>query len=617
MKRMDQWVNEACGEELKRVKPIPVDEQAVLTKTLEKLGLSQEKLPWQEKGTPDFEALEPVLVEYPEPEKKRSWTWRLAQAAVACFALFLVGYMVSPAISGLLGSGGGPGAAGSSVSIVSALSEEQLQEINERQIKELEEELRNKKSHWIFGNNVELLNFSVKESGDMDLWVALMDEKFQDEAELQKIELALYQEKDDGTRERLEDYGTQRYIPENAGEAGCVFAGCVFKAPIPEETLFLLVTYQGETLAEFPIDVKNQCIDEEALRIQISPEEAYFNVENASGLAVWENNTLRLSLRADTNLNPNSKNVQYFYSLALDGKVMDEYKDTSLNSFRQWEWQEDGTWLNQRVEIPLTKSFLNQFAEPPEEGFLNLVTTYVYQPENGEEQHKQFTQTLTFKLEGDFPKAPVVGNLTGDKTGVEGIISAEQLKAEQEMLEEMLKMQEKAQSNELFHIGNCVVGNVELKNFSVEGESKAAGALVKLLDEKFQDEAELQEVELALYREKDDGTRERLGDHGTQRYISGGDTSVVGCEFKGPVSEETLFLVVTYQEETLAEFPIDVKNQCIDEAAFAEKNGGGVVSAIGGQEARIIITSDDKVYTTGDDTTLTISGNRVKITKAR
>lgn len=477
MKRMDQWVNEACGEELKRVKPIPVDEQAVLTKTLEKLGLSQEKLPWQEKGTPDFEALEPVLVEYPEPEKKRSWAWRLAQAAVACFALFLVGYMVSPAISGLLGSGGGPGAAGSSVSIGSALSEEQLQEINERQIKELEEELRNKKSHWIFGNNVELLNFSVKESGDMDLWVALMDEKFQDEAELQKIELALYQEKDDGTRERLEDYGTQRYIPENAGEAGCVFAGCVFKAPIPEETLFLLVTYQGETLAEFPIDVKNQCIDEAA-----------FAEQNA-----WENSG----------------------------------------------------------------------------------------------------------------------------TDTEGIISAEQLKAEQEMLEEMLKMQEKAQSNELFHIGNCVVGNVELKNFSVEGESKAAGALVKLLDEKFQDEAELQEVELALYREKDDGTRERLEDHGTQKYISGGDTSIVGCEFKGPVSEETLFLVVTYQEETLAEFPIDVKNQCIDEAAFAEKNGGGVVSAIGGQEARIIITSDDKVYTTGDDTTLTISGNRVKITKAR
>lgn len=481
MKRMDQWVNEACGEELKRVKPISVDEQAVLTKTLEKLGLSQEKLPWQEKGTPDFEAFEPVLVEYPEPEKKRSWAWRLAQAAVACFALFLVGYMVSPAISGLLGSGGGPGAAAPGFTDPSVQS-----------------------------------------------------------------------------------------VPAVSANAE-----------------------------------------------MIPPEEAYFDAW-VSDTAVCENNVLKLSLRADTNLNPNSESVQYFYSLALDRKVMGEYQETSLNSFRRWERQKDDTWLNEQVEIPLAKSFLNQFANSPEEGFLDLVVTYVYPGENGEEQPKQFTQTLTFKLEGDFPKAPVVGNLTGDKTGVEGIISAEQLKAEQEMLEEMLKAQEKAQSNELFHIGNCVVGNVELKNFSVEGESKAAGALVKLLDEKFQDEAELQEVELALYREKDDGTRERLEDHGTQRYISGGDTSIVGCEFKGPVPEETLFLVVTYQEETLAEFPIDVKNQCIDEAAFADMTGGGgVVSAIGGQEARIIITSDDKVYTTGDDTTLTISGNRVKITKAR
>lgn len=480
MKRMDQWVNEACGEELKRVKPISVDEQAVLTKTLEKLGLSQEKLPWQEKGTPDFEAFEPVLVEYPEPEKKRSWAWRLAQAAVACFALFLVGYMVSPAISGLLGSGGGPGAAAPGFTDPSVQS-----------------------------------------------------------------------------------------VPAVSANAE-----------------------------------------------MIPPEEAYFDAW-VSDTAVCENNVLKLCLRADTNLNPNSKNVQYFYSLALDRKVMDEYQDTSLNSFRRWERQKDDTWLNEQVEIPLAKSFLNQFASPPEEGFLDLVVTYVYPGENGEEQPKQFTQTLSFKLEGDFPKAPVVGNLTGDKTGIEGIISAEQLKTEQEMLEEMLKMQEKAQSNELFHIGNYMVGDVELTNFSVEKENTAAGAVVTLEDGKYQDRYELNKIELALYREKDDGTGERLEDHGTSRYISGGDTSVVGCEFKGPVPEETLFLVVTYQEETLAEFPIDVKNQCIDEAAFADMTGGGVVSAIGGQEARIIITSDDKVYTTGDDTTLTISGNRVKITKAR
>lgn len=609
MKRMDQWVNEACGEELKRVKPISVDEQAVLTKTLEKLGLSQEKLPWQEKGTPDFEALEPVLVEYPEPEKKRSWAWRLAQAAVACFALFLVGYMVSPAISGLLGSGGGPGAAAPgftdpSVQSVPAVS------ANAEMIPPEEAYF----DAWVSDTAVcenNVLKLCLRADTNLDpnsesvqyFYSLVLDGKEMGKDQADSLNIFRgWEKKSEG-----EWYNIGVEIPLEKSFADQPKNGTV--------CMFVKYAYKDENGVEQREDFTlNLSFHTET---SISSEEAYFDVKNSSGLAVCENNVLKLSLRADTNLNPNSESVQYFYSLALDRKVMDEYQDTSLNSFRRWERQKDDTWLNEQVEIPLAKSFLNQFANSPEEGFLDLVVTYVYPGENGEEQPKQFTQTLTFKLEGDFPKAPVVGNLTGDKTGVEGIISAEQLKAEQEMLEEMLKTQEKAQSNELFHIGNCVVGNVELKNFSVEGESKAAGALVKLLDEKFQDEAELQKVELALYREKDDGTRERLEDHGTQRYISGGDTSIVGCEFKGPVPEETLFLVVTYQEETLAEFPIDVKNQCIDEAAFAEKNGDGVVSAIGGQEARIIITSDDKVYTTGDDTTLTISGNRVKITKAR
>lgn len=91
MSEIDKLVNRAYPDELRKVTPIAVDEDAILARTLEKLGLEKEEQPGKEKK-PRHEARhterKPVrLVEVPLERSKGGWVKWAGWAVAACVAM--------------------------------------------------------------------------------------------------------------------------------------------------------------------------------------------------------------------------------------------------------------------------------------------------------------------------------------------------------------------------------------------------------------------------------------------------------------------------------------------------------------------------------------------------
>lgn len=94
MKRIDELINETCPDELERLSPERVDREAVLGRTLEKLGLG-------ERAESSLPELDPEKLVHPEPAPKRRWGWALG-ALAACLAVCLALGALFPAWTGNL-----------------------------------------------------------------------------------------------------------------------------------------------------------------------------------------------------------------------------------------------------------------------------------------------------------------------------------------------------------------------------------------------------------------------------------------------------------------------------------------------------------------------------------
>lgn len=90
MREIDKLVSRAYPDELRRVTPIPVDEKAILARTLGKLNLTEAASSTWKKGRyvgRHSKKPEPQLVEMPREPRQRRWTTWLGWAVAACLLL--------------------------------------------------------------------------------------------------------------------------------------------------------------------------------------------------------------------------------------------------------------------------------------------------------------------------------------------------------------------------------------------------------------------------------------------------------------------------------------------------------------------------------------------------
>lgn len=87
MSEIDKLVNRAYPDELRKVTPIAVDEDAILGRTLEKLGLEKDTQPSGEKRPRHGERRPAKLVEVPLEREKGGWMKWAGWAVAACVAV--------------------------------------------------------------------------------------------------------------------------------------------------------------------------------------------------------------------------------------------------------------------------------------------------------------------------------------------------------------------------------------------------------------------------------------------------------------------------------------------------------------------------------------------------
>lgn len=590
MKHLDELLNETLSDqELEKVKPEKIDEKAVLNKTLSKLGMAPEYDGWYVPN-PDFEPIDPDKLVYLEPEKPRRRGWRVAAgAAAAClvcaFTLFTLVPSAAEAIPGL-------------GRLFHAATQGTGTVYNRENLEWIQAHMQNvtdcvSTTQW--GD----LSFAVKE--------AYYDGKYL--YCVAQIETALdpndpdtdwsYRMKING-RDVDFDYTNSSKPWAETGENTYVNDGVSFAVPMeyrPEEPGDIRVEYQAEfyRLGEEKtvFDTHGQPVGEietstlgRATAAFTAPYDPDSVIEVKT--EAEENDVRLLSFTASPAGTELILDVPYDDRPWFAGVELKSGGQVTMNSASEYASafsEERHTKIVSGESVPydekavvVTVSCGNQKAAAFEVDLENKTVTV------GDE-----TFTETEKARQDAAKAEDIPRQW--REDFEKGLAEREKEAEEQALREMkerIKEQEEklkeaqaqaAQGAGLeFNVTGASQDGVEVIGFSLRDDLERVGTVVRIMPDPCDDDEELKKYSLRLFDPdgmEADGT-------GTQRYRSGGESSVLGCEFATGLSAgddlegKTLTLQILYgdlgKETILVQFDIDLAHQTV------EASNGAVVS---------------------------------------
>lgn len=413
MKRIDEIVNEACQEELDRLRPEPVDERAVLQKTLIKLGLEEKK----DREAPGVQepGEEGVIVAHPV---RRHWGfWKAAAAVAACGVLAVgISHLVLPGVLHSGGPGAGPESSQNAISQVASFPVDAS--VRDGETSGNSEPVTLDFSIQAEEQNMTLSHFAASPAGTEFTLRWNLGEQGKELDPTEFCDARLIGE--DGTSRPLTRTG-EEFVQEQEGEwANWIWSACYTTEetiPQSEKAITVRAIVKGEKFqqsdleVDFLVDLEKKTVtvgDKLFTQNLVSREEAAFDLSLADqpGAVTYEDGVLCLNdLKAFTNLNPNSESVQYFYKITAGYNLMEHYQGSSLDTFRNWKETEPGVWVNEQIRIPLdqeTKAVLED-APGSVDGVLHMVVTYVTTDRDGA---KQFMEDVYFCLtagsSGDF-----------------------------------------------------------------------------------------------------------------------------------------------------------------------------------------------------------------------
>jgi len=590
MKHLDELLNETLlDRELKKVRPEKIDEKAVMNRTLFKLGMASESDSWYVPG-PDLEPLDPGKLVYLEPEKPGRRGWRLAAgAAAAClvcaFTLFTLAPSVADAIPGL-------------GRLFHAANQGTGTVYNQQNLEWIQAHMQNV-TDCVSTTQEGDLCFAVKE--------AYYDGKYL--YCVAQIETALdpndpgvswsYQMKING-RDVDFDYTNSSKRWAKTGENTYVNDGISFPVPVeyrPEEPGDIQVEYQAEfyRLGEEKTvsDTHGQPVTELTTSTLGKATAAFTAPYDPDGIIevkteAEENDVRLLSFTASpagTELILDTPHSDSPWSAGVElksgGRIFMDSSSTFASAFSE----ERSTLMESGESVPygekavvVTVSCGNRRAAAFEVDLENRTVTV------GDE-----TFAETEKARQDAAKAEDIprqwrenfekGLAEREKEAEEQELREmkERIKEEKEKLEEA-KAQAAQKAGLEFDVTDASQDSVEVIGFSLRDDLEKAGTVVRIMPDPCDDDEELKKYSLRLF--DPDGVE--ADNTGTQRYRSGGESSVLSCEFATGLSAgdslegKTLTLQVLYgdlgEETVLAQFDIDLARQTV------EASNGAVVS---------------------------------------
>lgn len=590
MKRLDELLNETLSDqELEKVRSEKIDEKALFNRVLFKLGMAPEYDGWYVPN-PDFEPVDPDKLVYLEPEKPRRRGWRLAAGAIAAclvcaFTLFTLVPSAAEAIPGL-------------GRLFHAANQGTGTVYNQENLEWIQAHMQNV-TDCVSTTQEGDLSFAVKE--------AYYDGKYL--YCVAQIETALdpndpdtawsYQMKING-RDVDFDYTNSMKAWAETGENTYVSDGVSFPVPMeyrPEEPGDIQVEYQAEfyRLGEEKAvsDTHGQPVGEIETSTLGRATAAFTAPYDPDGVIevkteAEENGVRLLSFTASpagTELILDTPYSDSPWSAGVELKSGGRVTMNSESEFASAFSEERRTLMASGESVPygekavvVTVSCGNRKAAQFQVDLENKTVAV------GDEA---FTETE--KARQDAAKAediPRQWRESFEKGLAEREKEAEEQNV-QEMKERIKELEEKLKEAQAqaaqgagleFNVAGASQDDVKMIGFSLRDDLERADAVVQIMPEPCDDDEELKKYSLRLF----DSDGIEADSTGTQRYRSGGESSVLSCEFATGLSAgddlegKTLTLQVLYgdlgEETILTQFGIDLARQTV------EASNGAVVS---------------------------------------